>query len=298
MAEALLQPEFTTKLRSRVQLWPCSLWQYDWFHQFPTEESGCGELLSLSHPELIKASHRALLNAGADAIVTNTHGATSLVMRDYGAADKVMEANRESARLAFEACAEVGAEALVVGSMGPTTTLLTLHHVPLSVVESAYFQQALALWEAGVRIFHLEGCQDPLNACAALTALAQVENQTASTVMKVVTARVEPSGTMLLGTSLNSFWELVRPFSPQAFGAIGRSKCVEEAILSLTTATDVPLIAMVDTFAVASPEGWIESPESLCKELVALQSQCNIRIAGTGIIPTPEYIRSLAKALR
>ena len=46
-------------------------------------------MLSLSHPELIKAAYRALLNAGADAIVTNTHGATALVMEDYGAAGKV-----------------------------------------------------------------------------------------------------------------------------------------------------------------------------------------------------------------
>lgn len=277
-------------------MWPCSLWRYEWFHQFPQDEYGCGELLSLSHPELIKECHREVLKQGVDAVVTNTSGATSLIMRDYGAAGRVRGANRESARLALEACGEVNSNAYAVGSLGPTTTQLTLNHAPASVVEQAYFEQASALYEAGIRVFYLEGCQDPLNALAALRALTRLETQFSNPVGKVVTVRVLENGNTLFGTSLNEFWELVHPFSPLAFGPIGRFEDVREAISSISR-PEVPLAAMIDVFAVASPEGWIESPESLCTEVASLRTQCDIRIIGTGIISEPGHIRFLVQSL-
>ncbi len=296
MSQAPLD-DFVPRLSSRTQVWPCSLWRHDWFYQFPQSEFGCGELLSLSHPELIKECHRELLETGADAIVTNTFGATSLIMKDYGADAKVQEANRSSGRLALEVSAEVDAGALVVGSLGPTTTLLTLNHAPASVVEQAYFEQALALYEAGIRVFYLEACQDPLNARAALTALTRLEDQVSNRVQKVVTARVIEDGIMFFGTSMNDFWELVRPFSPLAFGAIGRFEDVRKAIRSLSNLTGVRLAAMIDIFAVGSPEGWIESPQSLCKKLISLREERDIGIVGTGIIPEPNHIHSLVETL-
>lgn len=289
--------EQVPRLSSRVQVWPCSLWRYDWFYQFPQSEFRCGELLSLSHPELIRKSYHQLLQVGADAIVTNTSGATSLIMKDYNAEDKVQQVNRESARLALEVCAEASAEVIAIGALGPTTTLLTLNQSPANVLEDAYFEQSLALYEAGIRVFYLEACQDPLNARAALTALSRLEDRMTTAVQKVATARVLDGGVMLFGSSLDDFWELVRPFSVQAFGAIGRFEDVREAIHSFTNPSGVPLAAMVDIFAVASPEGWIESPQSLSKKLMSLRDERDIRIVGTGIIPEPDHIRSLVQTL-
>ncbi|HET6177336.1 MAG TPA: homocysteine S-methyltransferase family protein [Candidatus Sulfotelmatobacter sp.] len=236
---------------------------HEWFDHFPQNEFGCGELLSLTHPDLIRECHCQLIGGGADAVVTNTFGATSLIMKEYGAEEKVQEANRASARFALEACAQTGAKVGAVGSLGPTTTLLTLSQIPVSVVEQAYFEQALALFEGGIRVFYIEGCQDPLNGCAALTALTRLEDRVATPVQKAVTARVVDNGQMLFGTSLDDFWEVVRPFSPQALGAIGRFDDVRDAIRSLSTLPEARLAAMVDIFAVCFPEGWIESPESL-----------------------------------
>ena len=101
----------------------------------------------------------------------------------------------------------------------------------------------------------------------------------------------------LFGTSLNEFWELVHPFSPLAFGPKGHFEDVKEAISSISL-SDVPLAAMIDVFAVPpSPVGWIESPESLCKDLASLRTQCDIRIIGTGIISEPDHIGSLVQSL-
>ncbi|HZR56769.1 MAG TPA: homocysteine S-methyltransferase family protein [Terriglobales bacterium] len=288
----------------RVQIWPCALWSHQWWHQFDTDEWG-GELLSLTHREVIIDGHRALLQSGADALVTNTFGATSVVMKDYGAANKVGEVNRVSARLAWEVAREAPAEKqqpLVVGSIGPTCDLLSLHQeeyeATIEPMISAYLDQARALWEGGISIFHVERCSDPLNAKAAFVALTRLEDQIGTSLTKVVTAHVEPEGSMVLGTTVEAFWRVVQAFNPQAFGVVGRLETVEESLASLANVVTVPLIAMVDVFAVASPEGWLQSPKSLSISLARLVNRYKVRIAGVGVEAEPHFILSLRETLR
>ena len=299
------QSEFEQRLVSRVQVWPCALWSHQWWYRFNADEWGCGELLSLTHSEVVTSAHRALLHSGADALVTNTFGATGVVMKDYGRANKVKEANRESARLAWKVARERWGEnrqPLVVGSVGPTCDLLSLrpekHGAAFETMILAYLDQAQALWEGGIRVFHLERCDDPLNAEAALLALTRLENQIGSPVTKVVTAHVQQGGLMVPGTSLEAFWRAVQPFAPQAFGAVGRLEAVEEALASLTNVVSVPLIAMVDIFAVATPEGWVQSPKSLSVGLAGIVDRFNVRIVGLGVEAEPDFVRSLVETLR
>jgi 5-methyltetrahydrofolate--homocysteine methyltransferase len=274
-------------------------------HHFSTDAVGCGELLSISHSEVITTAHRALLRAGVNALVTNTFGATFTVMEDYGAEGKVSVVNRESARLALQVAEEAPSEKqqpLVVGSIGPTCKLLSLHpegyEATVETLTSAYLDQARSLWEEGVSIFHLERCDDPLNTKAALMALTRLEDQIASPLTKVVTAHVGHEGTMVLGTSVDAFWRMVQPFNPQAFGVVGRFEDVEESLALLSYLVEVPLIAMVDAFAVASPEGWLQSPKSLSAGLAGLVSHYEVRIAGVGVEADPDFIGSLAETLR
>src|SRR5688500_12863012 len=80
---------------------------------------GCNENLVLTRPEVIGSIHDAYLAAGADLIETNTFGATSIVLAEYGLADKAVEINRRAAELARRSCAKAG-HGFVAGSMGPT----------------------------------------------------------------------------------------------------------------------------------------------------------------------------------
>ena len=122
--------EFTTKLASRSQVWPCALWDHVWTKTFSVSEMGFGEFLSVTHPDLIAGAHRELLKAGATALVTNTFGANRLGMEDYGKADMVEEVNVESGRLALSAALEVPDEdrPLVFGSLGPTFEVRRVPH--------------------------------------------------------------------------------------------------------------------------------------------------------------------------
>ena len=53
------------------------------FANWPTDLKGNNDLLSLTQPDIIKAIHRAYLDAGSDIIETNTFNSTRIAMADY-----------------------------------------------------------------------------------------------------------------------------------------------------------------------------------------------------------------------
>ena len=77
----------------------------------------CPELVNLERPEMIKAVHRAYVEAGATIVETNTFGATRIKLEHYGCSDKVREINIAAVKAAKEA---VEGKAKIAGSMGPT----------------------------------------------------------------------------------------------------------------------------------------------------------------------------------
>lgn len=74
-------------------------------------------LWNLDHPEVVATIHRLDVEAGADALTTNTFGANRSWLSRYGRADDVAAINRQAATLAREAA---GSDRLVFGCIGPT----------------------------------------------------------------------------------------------------------------------------------------------------------------------------------
>jgi 5-methyltetrahydrofolate--homocysteine methyltransferase len=291
--------EFTTKLASRSQVWPCALWDHLWTKTFSLSEMGFGEFLSVSQPELIVSAHRELLKAGASALVTNTFGANRLVMEDYGKADMVEKVNVESGRLALSVALEIPDEdrPLVLGSLGPTFEVRTTNSGSgdnFAKLRDVYLEQVRALWSAGVRMFHVESCDDPLKAAVALDALSALERETGSSAVRIITAKLQSDGVMPFGTSLTAFWALVQPYRPQAFGVVGPPEHLDAAISSLVEAVDVPLVAMAETRTLS---GWSESPEALSSRLAHIVLKYGVSISGIGIDSSPEFIASLKRSL-
>src|SRR5580700_407737 len=90
---------------------------------------GCFEVLSLSAPHHVEQLHRSFLDAGADVIETNTFGAFSVVLAEYGIADRAAEINRAAADLARRVAAGYDRPVWVAGSMGPGTKFATLGQI-------------------------------------------------------------------------------------------------------------------------------------------------------------------------
>jgi 5-methyltetrahydrofolate--homocysteine methyltransferase len=63
---------------------------------------GCNELLSVTRPDVVQAVHASFLEVGVDVIETNTFGAFSVPLTEYGLESRVHELNVAAARLAKE----------------------------------------------------------------------------------------------------------------------------------------------------------------------------------------------------
>src|SRR3989442_6687821 len=86
---------------------------------------GNNDLLSLTHPKVIRQIHDQYLEAGADIIETNTFNSNAPSQADYGLEGLVYELNHAAAELAREAadrCMErdPGKPRFVAGVLGPT----------------------------------------------------------------------------------------------------------------------------------------------------------------------------------
>src|SRR3990167_4860114 len=86
---------------------------------------GNNDLLSITQPDIIKAIHRAYLEAGADFIETNTFSATAISQSDYELPDIAYELNFEAATIAKQVAHEISQKTpekprFVVGALGPT----------------------------------------------------------------------------------------------------------------------------------------------------------------------------------
>ena len=114
----------------------------------------CFDELSLSRPRLIRKIHTEYIEAGCDFIETNTFGANSFKLAQFGLVDKVKEINTAAAGLAKDAA---GDTVLVAGSVGPAGMNNPNPNEELAQsLKEAFGQQTKALAGAGVDFLLLE----------------------------------------------------------------------------------------------------------------------------------------------
>ncbi len=115
-----------------------------------------------ARPDLIGSIHREYIEAGADAIETNSFGANRLRLAPYGLAAAAARLNRRSAQLAREARDVAGRrDVLVAGSIGPLESPV---HGPdrysEAEIRAAFREQIEGLLEGGVDVLLFETFSD------------------------------------------------------------------------------------------------------------------------------------------
>ena len=114
----------------------------------------CFEQVSLSQPRLIKQVHRDYFEAGAEVLTTNTFGANSIKLAQYGLESRWREINIESVRIARDVARD---SAFVAGSVGPSgVTLDELSRAKGRDALNALTEQVKVLIEEGVDLICLE----------------------------------------------------------------------------------------------------------------------------------------------
>ncbi len=113
------------------------------------EQGSCGEAWNLTHPERVLAIQRRYAEGGADCIITNTFGASRLMLRRHGHENELAAINREGARITREAFG--GRPGFVLGDIGPLGAILEPYgDLTVEEARAALVEQAAALVGAGV----------------------------------------------------------------------------------------------------------------------------------------------------
>jgi len=183
--------------------------------------NGCNEYLVVTKPSAVEKVHNDYLDAGCDVVETDTFGATSIVLAEYGLSDRAYALNLEAARIAGRMAAEfsrTGLPRFVAGSMGPTTKLPSLGHIAFGEMAAAYKVQAQGLVEGGVDLLSVETCQDVLQAKAALYGIFEYFTEARKRVPVIVSVTIETMGTMLLGTEVSAALVSLEPFDVDLIG--------------------------------------------------------------------------------
>ncbi|NQV34731.1 MAG: homocysteine S-methyltransferase family protein [Phycisphaeraceae bacterium] len=114
----------------------------------------CNELLSLEAAHVIKAIHADYIQAGSDAVITNTFGANTLCLAKHGLEDRCTEMCVAAAHNAREAAGE---DRYVLGDIGPCGEFLEpLGGAKPDQLREAFAQSVRGLVQGGVDGFIIE----------------------------------------------------------------------------------------------------------------------------------------------
>lgn len=118
------------------------------------EPGGCNEKLCIDRPGVVAAVHQAYLDAGCNAILTNSFGGNAISLARHGLADQVHSLNVAAAQVARKAAGE---DRYVLGDIGSTGDFLEpLGSLKEADLHAAFAAQAKALDEGGVDGFIIE----------------------------------------------------------------------------------------------------------------------------------------------
>ncbi|HKE98898.1 MAG TPA: methionine synthase [Actinomycetes bacterium] len=266
---------------------------------------GCSEILCATRPDVVQDIHRRFLEAGADAVETNSFGATAIVLGEYGIADRVEELARRSAQLAREVAGGFEADGRprwVAGSMGPGTKLPTLGHTTYDTLAATYGDAASGLLDGGADLLIIETCQDLLQLKAAVAGARAGMRRAGRQVPLIAQVTIETTGQMLLGSDIAAALTAIEPLGVDVIGmncATGPAE-MGEHLRHLAAHARTFLSCLPNAGLPELREGrtWYPlTPEELAEAHARFVAEFGLNIVGGCCGTTPEHIRQVVEAV-
>ncbi|MBN1360480.1 MAG: homocysteine S-methyltransferase family protein [Sedimentisphaerales bacterium] len=114
----------------------------------------CSDVMNVEAPQIVLDIHRTYLEAGSDAVITNTFGANRYTLARHGHAAKAQQIAKAGAEVARRAA---GQDKYVLGDIGPTGDFLEpLGTLKADELREAFAAQAVGLRDGGVDGFIIE----------------------------------------------------------------------------------------------------------------------------------------------
>ncbi|NBH02948.1 methionine synthase [Amycolatopsis sp. SID8362] len=266
---------------------------------------GCNEVLNVTRPDVVRSVHRGYLEAGADAVETNTFGANFANFAEYDITERIFELAEAGARLARETADEFATPErprFVLGSVGPGTKLPTLGHAPFATLRDAYQEEVRGLLAGGVDAVIVETTQDILQTKASIIGAKRAMAAEGRRVPVLASITVETTGTMLLGTEVGAALAALEPLGIDVIGlncATGPAE-MSEHLRQLAKHARVPLSVMPNAgLPELGPDGAVYplGPEALVEALTGFVREFGAGLVGGCCGTTGEHIRQLAAAV-
>src|SRR6185369_4763795 len=282
------------------------------FRDFHRDLRGNNDLLTLTHPEVIRAIHSEYLEAGADILETNTFNSTSISQADYELGHIVSELNFEAAKLAREvadgfSARTPGKPRFVAGVLGPMNRTLSLspdvndpgfRAVTFEQVRDAYKVAVEALLHGGVDLLLVETIFDTLNAKAALVAIDECFEESGIRIPIMISGTItDASGRTLSGQTAEAFWNSVRHAKPLSVGfncALG-AKQLRPHIEELSRIADVYVSAHPNAGLPNAMAEYDELPHETACFIEDWAQNGWLNITGGCCGTTPDHIREIVE---
>ncbi len=267
----------------------------------------CHEALVLNRPDVIKDLHRAMLEAGAEVVQTDSFQASRIKLEEWGLGEHTLEINRRAAELAREA---VGEENLVAGSIGPTGHLPasddpTLGAIGFRELVAVFEEQARGLLEGGVDLLIIETAQDILEVKAAVFGAREAFAAVGREVPIQTSVSLLPNGgKMLLGTDIDAVLTTLEALQVDVIGLNCSTgpEDMRDAIRFLGENASVPIHCIPNAgLPVQGPSGetiFPEQPEPLAAALGEFVERYGVNVVGGCCGTTVEHIRAIADRVR
>ncbi len=254
------------------------------------------ELWNLENPEAVKKHYRAYIEAGSDAILTNTFGGSRPRLDMEGSGHLTHDINVAAAQLARQVA---GDDKLVLGSIGPTGMLMEpMGELTYGKAVEYFAEQAAALAEGGVDGIHIETMSDLQEAKAAIEGAHK-----ATDLPVTVTMSFDMHGRTMMGVRPE---EAVKELSAMDVLAVGVNcgRTLEENLKALTAmrtaAPEATLIAKPNAGLPRMESGeeavYDVTPEIMAEYALKFGTQ-HVKMLGGCCGSNPSHIAALKAAL-
>ncbi|MCY3558570.1 MAG: methionine synthase [Chloroflexi bacterium] len=266
---------------------------------------GCNEVLNVSRPDAVAALHESYLEAGADAVLTNTFGGSSITLGEYELSERTREINRESARIArsvVDRFSTAERPRYVLGSLGPGTKLPSLGHVGFDELHAAYLEQARGLLEGEVDALLVETVYDLLQGKAAILACKDALAEIKSDTLLFATVTIETTGQMLVGSEIGAAFTALAPLGLDGIGlncATGPD-LMHEPLRYLSANAETTLLCSPNAGLPRTENGQMIydlTPSELADAHRTFVSEYGVGIVGGCCGTTPEHVRAMREAM-
>jgi 5-methyltetrahydrofolate--homocysteine methyltransferase len=244
----------------------------------------CPESFNLFEPDIVEETAGLYLEAGADIVRTNTSGASTFSLSDYGLEGKSVEINRRGVRIARAA---VGERAYIAGTCGSSGRLLRPHGdaVPENLY-GAFHSQAMVLIMEGVDLISFEAMLDEKEAAIAVLA-SKTASPNTPIMASVIFGRGPEGFRTITGAGVKQVTERLEKAGADIIGSAcgnGIEQMIELA-REFKELTSLPLVIKPDTGRPDTPELFAGKARELIEAGVSIIGGC------CGM--TPEHVRRL-----